>query len=761
MPWWFSHIGAYAWVENLVPTPVNTVTLPDGRSVQIQAQNGGFVHAPSMAHAATAAVLRSAYLSHDDEPADARRYAFDLTSARVRAARSLLDGVREGQPIGALLGYGFERSLQERALEVYLAPFRKAYPLVASKSGVTGAAVHTQPGNVADGLAIRTDWHGGIDPIAKAVARGAPDPTSGQHAQLEASFRELDAAVDAVSDLLTAEGVFQTTRGNVAAASASIDALASGVRPPDPEVARTPRGGTPITHRVLWLSELTTDAAPGWAGIAPTVRSTADPTLDHWIGELLGNPGDVVCWVGPVGDEALWTAVTLAQLGLRPVDVLELARAAVDGSTELERRILDATVVPAGSVIHFERAGLDRRTQRTFPELLETARQVSAVLARVRPAAAGDLALLDGSEFPPIETLVADEEGHASAVAASVSDLRAALVVAVASGQAAAIRAALAAVAQVQSEAYPPPPGAPGLESFAVAVRAELDKRLERAAKELARLTPADGEPPTPRDRIAIASAVLKALLGESFTRLCPFQVSPEVSAQLGNVGQRSDALLDGDPQAPSRLVHQVARVRPSMTAWRQMWLFVEAMLRGGDRHRPGVHVAQLPYDPVETWVGRDFQAHARPSGSRLSLVLHHRGVDAPRFDRELVGLAIDEWTEIVPNAEEQTGVAFHYDDPGAEAPQAVLIAVPPDRDQSHWSFEHLVAAIRETFELAKIRAVEPEALGALGHVLPATYLSSSTRTDGTGDNPHDRADDVSTRFDGLLTGDPVIKVRP
>jgi hypothetical protein len=184
-------------------------------------------------------------------------------------------------------------------------------------------------------------------------------------------------------------------------------------------------------------------------------------------------------------------------------------------------------------------------------------------------------------------------------------------------------------------------------------------------------------------------------------------------------------------------------------------------MLRGGDRHRPGVHVAQLPYDPVETWVGRDFQAHPRPSGSRLSLVLHHRGADAPRFDRDLVGLAIDEWTEIVPNAEEQTGVAFHYDDPGAEAPQAVLIAVPPDRDQSYWSFEHLVAAIRETFELAKIRAVEPEALGALGQVLPATYLSSSTSTDGTGDDPRDKANDVSTRFDGLLTGDPVIKARP
>ena len=49
------------------------------------ADNGGFVHAPSLPHAVTAAVLRNAYLTHA-EPARADRMSVNLSSARVRTA---------------------------------------------------------------------------------------------------------------------------------------------------------------------------------------------------------------------------------------------------------------------------------------------------------------------------------------------------------------------------------------------------------------------------------------------------------------------------------------------------------------------------------------------------------------------------------------------------------------------------------------------------------------------------------------------------
>ena len=59
--------------------------------------------------------------------------AIDLSSERVRLATWLLDGVRQGQPLGALLGYRFERRLQEVGKPQFIAPFRELAPLVARK----------------------------------------------------------------------------------------------------------------------------------------------------------------------------------------------------------------------------------------------------------------------------------------------------------------------------------------------------------------------------------------------------------------------------------------------------------------------------------------------------------------------------------------------------------------------------------------------------------------------------------------------------
>ena len=64
--------------------------------------SGGFVAAPSLDHAATAAVLRAGYLSTADASTPGA-LAIDLSSERVRQAQVLLEGVRTGQSLGALL----------------------------------------------------------------------------------------------------------------------------------------------------------------------------------------------------------------------------------------------------------------------------------------------------------------------------------------------------------------------------------------------------------------------------------------------------------------------------------------------------------------------------------------------------------------------------------------------------------------------------------------------------------------------------------
>ena len=247
------HLGAYGWVEDLRPAATGRVRLVSratGPRLPVQTNSGGYVHAPSMSHAATAAVLRNAYLSRTG--ADRVRYAVDLSSSRVRRARTLLDGVRNGQPLGALLGYQLERGLHEGHpgfdLDRYIEPLRRRFPLVADKGAPSGEPVEQVAArDVVDGLALRAAWTAGTFTLGPGGLDAAPR----DRPAIEAELRALDDAVDAVADLLLAESVHQVVVGSLPGAAASLDAMAQGgVRPPDPAVAQLPRGGATLTHRV-------------------------------------------------------------------------------------------------------------------------------------------------------------------------------------------------------------------------------------------------------------------------------------------------------------------------------------------------------------------------------------------------------------------------------------------------------------------------------------------------------------------------------
>jgi uncharacterized coiled-coil protein SlyX len=121
-------LGGFGWAENLRPAPLpQPVSNPpagvEGPLYQSPA-NRGHVQAPSLAQAATAAVLRSGYLAQRKELGADGPFAVNLSSDRVHRARWLLEGIRQGQPLAALLGYRFERQLHEQGLDRYIHRFR-------------------------------------------------------------------------------------------------------------------------------------------------------------------------------------------------------------------------------------------------------------------------------------------------------------------------------------------------------------------------------------------------------------------------------------------------------------------------------------------------------------------------------------------------------------------------------------------------------------------------------------------------------------
>jgi len=723
------YIGGYGWVEDVRPAPRRLQESPprgeEGAAVHVAEGNAGFVHAPSLAQAATAAILRSGYLSHPVSEDGTHPFAIDLSSERVRLALWLLDGVRQGQPLGALLGYRFERGLHDQGLDQYIAAFRKLAPLVANKiaSEEGPAAESLAARNVVDGLALHQRLNG-------RVPSGAdfPAPESRVYEKLEGELRGLDAAIDSVSDAVIAESVYQIVQGNPVRAGAVLDAINRGeAAPPELEVARTPRSGIGVTHRILVLFGDRPGAAPDWPTNAYQVRAQAEPRLNAWAAQLLGSPARVRCgaeYLHAELDEVLGTKdVYLSELELSPLDILYMAVGNEKAQhSELEQRLAYYLMqkrpdhIPANARVRlmFARTPIwaDNAEVVSFAELIEVAGTARALVTGGRALEANDLSLPEETAGE-IDTLELDDRADTA-----VQALEQALSLLSDGGHAntETLRAALLRLSYFGLPGSVPlsatgnsPEDQSILLEQAKAVEREANRRVEKIHKsedDLARL---------------------HGVFGDVF-RVLP-RIRPANANQLRDAFAASNELQGGNPSEVITWFQRIARVREGATRLDAALMYAEAL---GSAAGLDLTVVQLPYQQGDRWAALPFPADKPLQGGRLSLVAHMPV--ALDLTKPLAGLLIDEWVEVVPREHELTSLAFHFDQPDACAPQAILLAVPPD-DRKAWDLETLEAVVLETLEWAKLRCVDPDALGELGHFLPALYFADNVSNDTVATN--------------------------
>ena len=127
---------------------------------------------------------------------------------------------------------------------------RRAAPLATATDGFPdNRPVEAAARDVVDGLAL-LDRAGGRTPRrsspARRTSRQRPDRDD-----LQAELEELDDLLDALTDLLMAEGVHQMAAGNDERAGAALDALDRQAGLPDAAVTQTPRTGSSASHRLL------------------------------------------------------------------------------------------------------------------------------------------------------------------------------------------------------------------------------------------------------------------------------------------------------------------------------------------------------------------------------------------------------------------------------------------------------------------------------------------------------------------------------
>ncbi len=739
-------LGCYGWVEDVRPetgrVPVQGAELQRAQQLDrsrqqkgIPASNlpvplqpvtdsGGYIYAPSQAQAAVAAVLRNGYMTHKGT-AEEGLLSIDLSSERVRNALGLISGVQQGQSLNALLGFLFEDALHDQSLDIYVQPFRDAYPLVGNK--LTPSSDPTEAiaaPNVVDGLALRTAWDSGKLAEGQDWGTGLPVPGAGQtpgsdQIKVVAILQTLEDYADALGDLSIAEAVFQIIRGNFGRGGGLMNAISQGSRPPNPDVVDTPRGGIDLTHRVAVLLAGAPTGNPLWGGMPQHPRAASEPWLDAWVSQLLPDPASVRCEVQflDASKNPQSKIVALSDLKVGPLDLLALSDAAeVPQRSELENRILYAAALPATSTniqIVFQSAALPAGSV-LFPDALFLAQTVRRFLGAARPMEPQDLTTPENNAAKAGGAMdLAELKTRASAMLAQLASDVDALQTALLGfpGTTGPIRDALMQCGWYGVTGSTPnttsgPDAA--LADQAGSVITELQARWKKGMA-----------PDLSKAQFADYQGIFKAVFADDFAIL-PHVTPPDLSTLQAAFGQ-SSALTASDAQASARWFRQLVHVRPGIS---RMDLALSVAQAFGTKaiYPPTLTLAQLPPVPApDRWLALPLDPAHPPQKGRVALACLATG--NPTTQGTYAGLMVDEWPERIPNTQAQTAVAFHFEEPAARAPQAVLLAVCPD-NRPTWDDALLQAVLAETLELAKIRTVDLSSMQKAGQILPALYFA-------------------------------------
>ena len=260
------YLGAYGWVENLIPDWAARRSIAGGCAPAVAAERGEgprvSKHGQRRLRAravAAAGVYRSGAAQRLSVACNAGRSGpvqrQPLVGARPRRAdaTSKASATVSRWPRCSATSSSADctSAIPAEELDVYRYKLRDRFPFLAGKLtelqvGVNAEVVEAR--NVVNGL----------DLLEYTADQGYPYglaallPPAGTTAAL-AIVDEIDRlrdGLDAVSDLLLAESVHQAVQGNLERTKASLQALTDPEAAPDPEVVRTPRSARLLTFRM-------------------------------------------------------------------------------------------------------------------------------------------------------------------------------------------------------------------------------------------------------------------------------------------------------------------------------------------------------------------------------------------------------------------------------------------------------------------------------------------------------------------------------
>lgn len=765
-------IGAYGWVFNLSrnarsvredsSTIVEDMKLPSGTEILEHSgkDKGEYVMAPSIQHALTAAVLRSAYTNTMSHNGDSHM-CINLSSARARQALRMLENVKNGMSTGIILGSDLERYLHEAQsrygveMDAYIYPLRKFFPQSIDIEALDRrASNHTMEvingevllnsfmdrwnyGNNDDKIGRISLWLEKNSDSLEWLKELKEDKLLNDKRKLKVLFlmiERMQDSYDALNDLLLGEGVFRLVASDRESFGAISNFMSKGSgNVPDPAILSTPMEYVAVAHKVAV-------AVPQASSSPLAMLAMAEPGINEWVGTLLGSLENIVFYID--GENGICRS-SLKEMDIDPEEylyisdhtdvlknLLEIKWRSKKGIYTGKLRILtgDPAETESGEILPLE--------DENIFTLYEDRTRISAIRALVCNSRA-----MKASDFAPgtesdgqvessidMEDLVARlklAKDFLSSLKMSIDNLVNEALQMKELDDEILGRLYSLSVQCVESGMlnasikYEP---VLFLSSYdRICQRVEYDQAVAAQKTFIERISNLSAMIQSRLDESAgialngsesYCDAIRKLTL-DSFRILPQFRISgivSEVHRKDISLSMKKGISRYSNIKDIADWLEEAASVRSGLKQWNTLSMF-EQIAGVNNNGVPFIYQEKASGSVSSEWLGAEVSQEAELDDADSLLVLNGKAFE--HADCAMRGLVIDSWMEYIPYAKHTAGMAFRMDQPDAEAPQAILLATYPDfsinPQNSNWDFKHVTDILDSTRFMLMNRAVDPD----------------------------------------------------
>ncbi len=755
-------LGCFGWLFNLREEDDYKIGCTDE-----------YIIAPSINHAVTGAILRSSY-NNSLKNGEAHNYdmGVNLSSERVRTAIRIIEGIQNGLSLGSILGADMERLIHEAwkttpgklELDSCIYPLRQRYPLTVNDEDNASVQTDGSPANITvlNGARLLDEYatykEKGKDAVAgwlKGDKMRLFNGDTQQNAKIEALITiidKIDDEKDALTDVVLSESVYKLTQGNTEASMAISRALKELQNIPMPEVAEIPITSAQIDGYMLAM--LPVDAV---CNQLDNLLACIEPKVEAWLRQMMHDPGQIYMALdNPVGNP-----LSLGDLGISAAEMVYLS----SDKASFTHFVEVLSWMKTGVYNRYDSESVFSTTNNdihAFSECSMAIDELRKLLAAAHPLTNDDLVKTTGLPSEAVYSDMSNEYHHVVGYITRllvnikqlqerqlaiqnpedadyemkalpddmVSEAVRVLIDCYRIGNTIALdcvtpsifvgnRNAIDGVVEWKNMVKDQHTLFQSLQM----VYENLQAKLEQAGKMVA---------DDPEHKYTTYMEALKSLLVTGYLVVPSFV--PDANVRVNTFARQANKVkrfsADGRRQFDTpyfenvneidieEMIGDLALVEQPMMNLHQVRLYQKC---------DGIDVApilpmQLPL--AEYWLGAPVKSEDDVMDAFTYMVMNpeHFISASKQQEPQLAGIVIDHWVERIPYRDQTAAVAFGYDQPDAEAPQTLLLAMATKDNHKHWNEKMLVNSLKSAIHMVKCRTVSPDLIckdGWTGGLLP------------------------------------------